>query len=390
MITRDIIRELAAFESPENCAITFYYQPTTPKDKSHREETILVKDLIREKLREAEKGGKSECARKDLNRILDVVEGLHGNGRRAKAIFANDKTGIWREFDLPPSFSGTQLMINRRFHLKPLAAVLENVPSICACLIDRSKARLFRYQDEQIEEIGDYFNELPRRGKSDGFGGYDAGHAERKVANDAKRHYKFVAETMLELYERGFFKMLVVGCRDEQWADIDSVLHTYLRNNLLGHFRIDPATATTDQVKSNIERILGEHLGRRRNSIVDEVLGEAQRNGRGAVGLRRVLRSLETGEVQILLMGNRFKAPGYECRNCGHIDMRVVEACAMCGQPVNEMEDIGDAIIGHAYRNGVEVMHIAEDHEFDKAGHIAALLRFRADQNTNAALQQAG
>jgi peptide chain release factor subunit 1 len=391
MITRDIIRELAAFESPENCAITFYYQPTAPKDKSHREETILVKDLVRESLREAEKdGGKNECARKDLRRILEVVEGLHGNGRRAKAIFANDKTGAWREFDLPPAFTETQLIINRRFHLKPLAAVLESVPSVCVCLIDRSKARLFRYQDEQIEEIGDYFNELPRRGRSDGFGGYDAGHAERKVQNDAKQHYKFVAETMLELYERGFFKMLVVGCRDEQWADIEPELHSYLRNHLLGRFRIDPATATADQVKSNTERILDEHLGRRRHTIVQEVLGEAQRNGRGAVGLRRVLRSLETGEVQILLIGDHFKSPGYECRNCGHIDMRVVDACAMCAQPVSEMDDIGDAIIGQAFRNGVEVMHIAGDQEFEKAGHIAALLRFRADQNTNAALRQAG
>jgi peptide subunit release factor 1 (eRF1) len=210
------------------------------------------------------------------------------------------------------------------------------------------------------------------------------------VSNDAKQHYKFVAETMLELYERGFFKMLTVGCRDEQWADVEPELHTYLRNNLLGRFRIDPATATPEQVKSNIERILDEHLGRRRNSIVNEVLGEAQRNGRGAIGLRRVLRSLETREVQILLMGNHFKAEGYECRNCGHIDMRIVDACGMCGQTVSAMDDIGDAIIGQAYRNGVEVMHILEDQEFERAGHIAALLRFRADQNTNTALRQAG
>jgi peptide subunit release factor 1 (eRF1) len=391
MITRETIRELAAFESTENCAITFYYQPPMPKDKSHREESILVKDLVREALRDSDKeGGKNACARKDLRRILEVAEGLHGNGRRAKAIFADEKHGVWREFDLPPSLAGTQLIVNRRFHLKPLAAVLENVPSVCACLIDRTKARLFRYQDEQMEEVGDYFNELPRRGRSDGFGGYDAGHAERKVANDAKQHYKFVAETMLELYERGFFKMLTVGCRDDQWADIESVLHTNLRNNLLGRFRIDPATATPEQVKDQIERVLDGHLVRRRHDIVAEVIGEAQRNARGALGLRRVLRSLETGEVQILLLGDHFKAAGYECRNCGHIDMRVVEACGMCGQRVEEMDDIGDAILGHALRNGIEVMHIASDQEFEKAGHIAALLRFRADQNTNAALRQAG
>jgi peptide subunit release factor 1 (eRF1) len=389
MITRDTIRELAAFESPSNCAITFYYQPATPKNQSHREETILVKDLVREALREAEReGGKNECARKDLRRVLDIAESLHGNGRRGKAIFADDDRGIWQEFDLPAWLPGTQLIVNRRFHLKPLAAVLERVPSVCACLIDRTKARVFRYQDEHIEEVGDFVNELPPHGRSDGYLGYNAGHAERHVANDARQHYKYVAENLLNLYERGVFKVLVVGCRDDQSADIEGVLHTYLRNNLLGRFRIDPATATSEQVKEHVERILNEHLGERRERIVHEVIGKAQRNSRGAIGLRRVLRSLETGEVQILLLGEHFNAPGYECRNCGHIDMRVTDTCAMCSQPVHEMEDIGGAIVGQAYRSGIEVMYIANDPEFEKAGHIAALLRFRADQNT--AMKQAG
>lgn len=383
MITRETTRELAAFESPENCAITFYFQPATPQNKSHREESILVKDLVRESLREAEKaGGKNECARSDLRRILEVAESLHGNGRKAKAIFADHAGGVWKEFDLPPWLPGTQLIVNRRFHLKPLAAVLEHVPTVCACLIDRTKARLFRYQDENIEEVGDYFNDLPRRGRSDGWGGYDGGHAERNVANDAKQHYKFVADTMLELYERGFFEMLLIGCRDDQWPDIDSVLHPYLRSNLLGRFRIDPATASLVQVKVNVERILDEHLVTRKQDLVHEVLGEAHRNARGAIGLRRVLRSLEVREAQTLLLGEHFKARGYDCRNCGHIDMHVVDNCAMCGQPVREMADIGDAILGHALRNGIEVMYVSGDAELEKAGHIAALLRFRADQNT--------
>src|SRR4051794_17216127 len=117
MITRDMIRELAAFESPESCAVTFYYQPTATQNQSHRDDVILVKDLVREALREAEKdGGKIQCARDDLKRILAVAEGMHGNGRRAKAIFADSDTGVWHEFDLPPSLAGTQLIVNRRFH----------------------------------------------------------------------------------------------------------------------------------------------------------------------------------------------------------------------------------------------------------------------------------
>lgn len=383
MITRESIRELAAFESPENCAVTFYYQPETPQNKSHREEAILVKDLVRSALKEAEReGGKNECARKDLQRILELVERLHGNSGRAKAIFADHHSGIWKEFDLPAWLPGTRLIINRKFHLKPLAGVLEHVPTVVACLMDRTKARLFRYQNEKIEEVGDFFNELPRHGRSDGWGGYDAGHAERHVLNDAKQHYKFVADTLLEMFDRGGFEALVIGCHENQWADIDSVLHPYLKNCLFGHFRSDPAVASLEQVKMQIETMLQEHLMERKEGLVREVLGQAHRNSRGAVGLRHVLRSLETREIQTLLLGKKFKASGYECMNCGHIDMHITEKCAMCAQTVHQMDDIGDAILGRALKNGVEVIYIEDDSHFEDAGHIAALLRFRADQNT--------
>jgi hypothetical protein len=100
MITRDDIRELANFRSPEGCAVTFYYQPSTPLNKSHREEIIQVKDMIRSALREAEKNGKNGSTRGDLERIASMIDPLHGNGK-AKAIFACSKEGFWREFDIP-------------------------------------------------------------------------------------------------------------------------------------------------------------------------------------------------------------------------------------------------------------------------------------------------
>ena len=54
----------------------------------------------------------------------------------------------------------------------------------------------------------------------------------------------------------------------------------------------------------------------------------------------------------------------------------------VCGKENTELEDIGDAIVGHAIRTGVELVYVPDDEEFDRIGRIAALLRFRADQNT--------
>ena len=137
MITREDIRELAAFQSNgDGCALSFYFQPRTPQNKSHKEDTILAKDLVRQALRETEKHGKNACAREDLDRILEIAGNLRGNQARAKAVFASSTKNIWREFDLPPLLPGTQLFVNRRFHLKPLAVLLGAQPKL-VCDDDR-------------------------------------------------------------------------------------------------------------------------------------------------------------------------------------------------------------------------------------------------------------
>jgi peptide subunit release factor 1 (eRF1) len=259
---------------------------------------------------------------------------------------------------------------------------MDLTPKVCVALIERAKARLFEYDHHEVREVQDFFNDLPRRGRSDGWAGYDAGHAERHVQNDAMQHYRIVADALLDMYERGAFEKLAIGCRDEQWPQINDSLHVYLQQNLLGRFRVDPGLATPNEIQEHIERLLGETELTRRNGVIREVLGEAHRNGRGAVGLKRVLRSLETGEVQTLLLGNRFKAAGVECPNCGHVEMRSAHACSLCNQPVNEVEDLSDALISTALRNGAEIMYVEDDEDLDRAGNVAALLRFRADQNT--------
>src|SRR6266446_7876844 len=124
MITREQIHELAQFEDQGAGALSFYFQPTTPRNKAHKEEAILTKDLVREALRQLENKSngskhKYESARADLDRIVRLSQELRGNGAHAKAVFACSAQGFWREYDLPAHLSGTQLLVDRRFHLKP-------------------------------------------------------------------------------------------------------------------------------------------------------------------------------------------------------------------------------------------------------------------------------
>ena len=108
-ITHEQIRELAAFRRSRSPAPSFYFQPSTPRNKAHKEDAILIKDLAREALRHLEKSAakrreKTEIgARADFDRIVRLSQELRSNGTHAKAVFACSGQNIWREFDLPPT-----------------------------------------------------------------------------------------------------------------------------------------------------------------------------------------------------------------------------------------------------------------------------------------------
>ena len=79
-MTREQIRELAEFQDNNSCAVSFYFQPSTPRNKAHKEDTILIKDLARDAIRTLEDKGKKEGATDDIERILRHSSELRTNG----------------------------------------------------------------------------------------------------------------------------------------------------------------------------------------------------------------------------------------------------------------------------------------------------------------------
>jgi rubrerythrin len=389
MITREDIRELAQFHTNgnEGAALSFYFEPRTPQNKSHREETILAKDLVRKALREAEKKGKNGSTRADLNRIFELAENLHGNQARARAVFACGSRNFWREFDLPLQLPGTHLFVSSQFHLKPLALLLGAQPRLCIALVDRQKARFFDLRLEELKER-ESISRAPtaHHGRSDAYAG---GHLERRIHDEAMHHFKSVAEHLSAALEKDLYEKLVIGCHDISWHELESQLHPYVKQRLLGHFPVDFGRITNDQIREQAGGILRESLDQRCKELAREAISQAKSNARGVTGLRRVLKSLELGEVQTLLIGDKFSHLAVECTDCNHLDAHMVRQCPMCGHDTKEIEDVTEAIISAAILRDVELFYVKDDPDFDRAGNIAALLRFRADQSKGGGLRAA-
>jgi peptide subunit release factor 1 (eRF1) len=385
MITREDIHELAQFEDQAACALSFYFQPTAPRNKAHKEEAILTKDLTREALRRLDNKSRheSESARADLDRITLLSQQLRGNGVHAKAVFACAAQDFWREYDLPAQLSATELSLNRHFHLKPLVQLLASLPSVGVVLVDRHRARLFDLRLGELNERVDLFHPLTRRGRSDGFAGYDAGHAERRVADEARQHFKSVAEFLKDALEKSLFEKWILGCQDIHWSHFEPQLHPYVAQKLLGRFTVELAHVSREEIRQQAEKIVAGAQERRCREAVSDTINQARHNNRGVTGLRRVLRSLELGEVQTLLVGQNYRAQAVECSGCGHLDAHLVSFCPVCGRETREVVDVGEAILPRVIQHNIELFYVKDDAEFDQIGNIAALLRYRSEQNSN-------
>src|SRR5579872_610747 len=395
-ITREQIRELAEFQDQKSCAVSFYFQPSAPRNKAHKEDTILIKDLAREAMRHLESKESKDCARADIERVVRLSGELRSNGTHGKAVYACASQNLWREYELPATLPGTQLFVDRHFHLKPIAHLLGASPLLGVVLVDRHRARIFDLRLGELTERDDLFHPLSRRGRSDGFAGYDGGHAQRRVEDEARQHFKNVAETLKELLERGVFEKWILACSDAHRSIFEPQLHPYVSQALIGRFHADLGHITRDEIRTRAQQIMDQWQNERRRELMNQAVSHFFINDRATTGLRRVLRSLELGEVQTLLIGENLQAHAVECSACGHIDAHLVSFCPVCGRATQEIVDVGEAILPWVIRRDIETFYVKDDPEFDKVGNIAALLRFRSEKvqpiNSTAAeeLEKAG
>jgi len=384
MMTRDEIRELAAFQADETkgaCALSFYFQPDPPQDRSHRHEAIVAKDIVKQALKSAAAVGKNGSLHADLDRVLDLATNLHGHAR-GKAVFACSAQNFWKEYELPPHLGATHIYLQPRFQLKPLAALLGAQPALCVALVDRQRARFFDLRLDDLRERGAIVHMLSRNASSQGYNGYEGGHAERRVAEEALQHFKAVSERLRTDFEKGIWERLIVGCLDANWPEFEPHLHPYVKQRLIGRFSADVASVSNEEIRDHAGAVLNQWITERASTKASEALDFAKSNGRGVTGLRRVLQALEAGEVQTIFLTENYSAQAVECPNCGHLDAHLVPSCVACGKPTRELTDVSDAIIPIAIRRDIELFYLKEHADLDRAGNIAALLRFRSDQTT--------
>ena len=288
-----------------------------------------------------------------------------------------------RSTNCPRISEARTFIFSLSFQLKPLAALLGAQPALCVAMVDRQRARFFDLRLDDLRERGAIVHMLSRNASSYGYNGYEAGHAERRVAEEALQHFKAVSERLRTDFEKGIWERLIVGCQDANWSEFESHLHPYVKQRLIGRFSADVASVSNEEIRDRAGAVLNRWITERATTKASEAVDFAKSNGRGVTGLRRVLQALETGEVQSIFLTENYSARAVECpqlrpprRPPGADVRRLRKAHARTHRRLRRHHPH----LPSAATSNCSISRNTSD--LDRAGNIAALLRFRSDQTT--------
>ena len=368
-ITKERIRELARFSSPENEVVSVYIDVDGKRHPRYADVEARSERLLRGAAEGASKGATSDLKRVETH----LKKGLDRGRTRGVAIFACDKAGLWEVIELPVPVRD-QVVVNAVPHVSQLEAVVERSERFGILLADKQRARMFVFELDELVDQSELFEELPRH--DDDAGNRDRLHGKDHVEAAAHAHLKHAAQVAFETYQREPFEHLIIAAPDEIANELERDLHRYLKERLVGRCPL-PVTASESAIRDAIVDI-EERVERDREAQVVERLREAVAMGNGGVaGLEGVLNALDERRVDRLLVSDGYEAPGWRCRECGHIGAKSPSnhACPTCGKEMARVEDVVGEAVDEALNQGCRV-DVCVNADLDVHGRIGALLRF--------------
>jgi len=377
VISEDRVRALAGYRG--SCVMTSCYLDVDGRrHPRHADYETQLEHLVRE-AREKAAGFGPEAVRSvaaDLDRITAWVRGGFDRSHvRGLAFFACSADG-WFEVVESPLPTSNEIVVNHTPHVRPLEAILQAYERFAVVLVDRQRARLFRFDLGELTEHTEVFDAVPR-------GGDQAGHPARgsRGANVARhgeevahRHLKHAADvTFSELRERPV-DHVILGGPHEVVVEFEGLLHPWVRDRVVDRLVI-PATAGPDEVRQAALAVEEAVTRRRGAALVDRLRDAIGAGGAGVAGLEATLAALVERRVDLLLVSDGYATEGWRCRSCRYLGPRG-RRCPVCAKSMDLVDDVVEEAVEEALANKCRVQIVRENADLDVLGRIGAMLRF--------------
>lgn len=369
VITEDAIRQLAGFKGVQAPVVTCYLDVDGRRLVRRQDVERELEPLLR---RGRALAGGDRTVLADLARIEDHVRGGIDRSRtRGIAFFACSAHGLWQVVHLPVPVR-SQVVVNAVPAVAQLERLVREYDRFGVLLADRQRCRVFVFELGELVEHDEVVDELPRdwdeRGHQER--GEPVGHVEAL----ADRHLRHAAARAFAAWQATNFHHLAIGASDEIAAELESLLHPYLRARLTDRVPVGVG-ATLDEVRTAAAAVEVRHERRREQELVERLREATATGRRGVAGLGAVLDALGQRRVDHLLVSTGYEAAGWRCPGCDRLAARG-RACPTCGAEMTRVGDVVEEAVEEALAQSCRVDLCVDCADLDVMGRIGALLRY--------------
>jgi peptide subunit release factor 1 (eRF1) len=375
LISEDRVRALAVHRG--SCVVTSCYLDVDGRrHPRHADYETQLDHLLREAREKAVAFG-PEAVRSvaaDLERISSWVRaGFDRSHVRGLAFFACSADGFFDVVESPLAVSN-EIVVNHTPHVRPLESILQAYERFAVLLVDRQRARLFRFEVGQLTEHTEVFDAVPR-GEQAGHPaqGSRSAHVQRHSDEVAHRHLKHAAEvTFAELQQRPV-EHVILGGPHAVVAELEGLLHPWIKERVADRLAIS-TSAGPDEVRQAALTVEAAVARRSEAALVDR-LRNAVGAGRAVAGLEATLAALVERRVDLLLVSEGYTTEGWRCRSCRYLGP-LGRRCPVCAKDMDLVDDVVEEAVEEALANKCRVQMVRENADLDVLGRIGALLRF--------------
>jgi peptide chain release factor subunit 1 len=369
ILTEDVIRSLATFRGEKAPVTSCYLDVDGRRYLRHQDYEYELDALLRHG---RSKANGNPSVESDLQRIEDYVKGGIDRSRtRGLAMFACSAHDLWEVVALPVPVRN-RVVVNHLPAVGQLEAVVTEHQRFGVLLADRQRARMFVFEQGELRDRSELFEELPR--DYDARGEKERGDTQHHVEALTYQHLRHAADVAWRVYRDSGFENLALGAPDEIAKILESLLHPYLQRRLTGRIGV-PVTASTEEIRA-AALDLETAAERERESAVVARLREAVATGRrGISGLDRVLAALNQRRVDRLLVSSGYEESGWRCTSCGAL-ATFGRRCGACGVAMQPVDDVVEEAVEEALVQRVRVDICTGNADLDVLGRIGAFLRY--------------
>jgi hypothetical protein len=308
--------------------------------------------------------------RADIERIKAAVDSNRWTPG-AVAIFSCSGRGLYEEIPLPRRVR-EQVIVDATPFARPLAAVLSEYHRACVLVINKSSARFWEVDQDEMREVTKFSDPVLR--KPD----YAANLAEDRVRNKeeelVKKHFRRAVKVLEDLQQTDGYDIVIIGGHEYEVPEFIQILPNDLRSRLAGTFSVDPATAPLAEIRNSASSILERYEREEELRLVSEVFEKAAMGRPAALGLESCLQAAPVAAIKTLLVLQGAIAPGVVCDESGWLAASG-DICPVCGNPTRRTPDVIDELVAIVIDDGGSVRHVEADAKLSEY-LVAAELRF--------------